>query len=215
MNEDPPAAEPWLASESDEGVRKEAPATQRNRDAIALVLHEVLPRDGLMLEVASGSGEHAVYFASLFPRLTWQPSDPDPDALASIEAWRQHAGCANVLAPLRIDAAAAEWPIKTADAVLCINMAHITPWSATQGLIAGARRLLGPGKPLYLYGPFRQAGVPVAPSNAAFDAALRERNPGWGLRTVEDVTVLARQHGFARQQIVAMPTNNLSLVFHT
>ena len=214
MNSDPPAAEPWLAAEADGAVRKQAPATQRNRDAIAAVLRDILPRDGLVLEIASGSGEHAVHFAALFPGLTWQPSDPDPHALASIEAWRHHAGSANVQAPLRLDAAAPEWPIAAADAVLCINMVHISPWSATQGLIAGAGRLLGPGKPLYLYGPFLQAGVAVAPSNAAFDASLRARNPDWGLRAVEDVIDLARRHAFARHRIVDMPTNNLSLVFH-
>jgi hypothetical protein len=214
MSVDPPAAEPWLAPEGGGEVRKQAPSTQRNRDVIASVLRDVLPRDGLILEVASGSGEHAVHFASLFPRLTWQPSDPDPHALASIEAWRNHVGFANVLPPLQIDAATPEWPIKEADAVLCINMIHISPWSATQGLIAGAQRLLKPGKPLYLYGPFNQAGVAVAPSNAAFDASLRERSPDWGLRAVEDVIALARQHGFGRHHIVGMPANNLSVIFH-
>jgi SAM-dependent methyltransferase len=177
------------------------------------VLRDVLPRDGLVLEIASGSGEHAVHFASLFPRLIWQPSDPDPHALASIEAWRNHSGFANVLPPMRIDATAPEWPIKEADAVLCINMTHISPWPATQGLMAGAQRLLKPGKPVYLYGPFKQAGVALAPSNAAFDASLRERNPDWGLRAVEDVIALAQQHGFGRHRIVSMPANNLSVIF--
>jgi hypothetical protein len=214
MNVDSPTPEPWLASEAGGEVRKHAAATQRNRDVIASVLRDVLPPDGLVLELASGSGEHAVHFASLFPRLTWQPSDPDPHALASIEAWRNHAGFANILPPLQIDAAAPEWPIEEADAVLCINMTHISPWSATQGLIAGAQRLLKPGMPLYFYGPFNQAGVALAPSNAAFDASLRERNSDWGLRAVEDVIALARQHGFGRHRIVDMPANNLSVIFH-
>ena len=214
MTINPPAAEPWLASEAGGEVRKQSPSVQRNRDAIASVLRDVLPRDGLVLEVASGSGEHVVHFASLFPRLTWQPSDPDPHALASIEAWRSHAGFANVLPPLQIDATAPEWPIEGADAVLCINMAHISPWSATRGLIGGARRLLEPGRPLYLYGPFKRANAALVPSNAAFDATLRQRNPDWGLRVVEDVVALARQHGFGRHRIVDMPVNNLSVIFH-
>jgi len=214
MNVDPSPAAPWLASEAGGEARKHAPATQRNRDVIASVLRDRLPRSGLVLELASGSGEHAIHFASLFPQLTWQPSDPDPQALASIESWRNHAGLANVLPPLQIDATSPEWPVKAADAVLCINMIHISPWSATQGLIAGAQRLLKSGKPLYLYGPFYQAGVAAAPSNAAFDASLRQQNPDWGLRAVEDVIALARHHGFGRHQIVGMPANNLSVIFY-
>jgi hypothetical protein len=194
-------------------LRLHAPATQRNRDAIASVLRDVLPPEGLVLELASGSGEHAMHFASLFARLTWQPSDPDADALASIAAWRSQAGLANLLPPLRIDASAPDWRIEKADAVLCINMIHISPWAATQGLMAGAQRLLKPGQPLFLYGPFTQNEVRTAPSNAAFDASLRERNPAWGLRAVEDVIALARQHGFDLDQRVAMPANNLSVVF--
>ena len=212
MNVDPSSAAPWLSPEVGGEVRKHAPATQRNRDVIASVLRDALPRAGLVLELASGSGEHAVHFASCFPQLAWQPSDPDPHALASIESWRNHAGFANVLSPLQIDVTSPEWPVTEADAVLCINMIHISPWSATQGLIAGAKRLLGPGKPLYLYGPFYQADVATAPSNAAFDASLRQRNPDWGLRAVEDVIALARHHGFGSHQIVGMPANNLSVI---
>jgi hypothetical protein len=213
MTIDSSTPQPWLASEAGADVRKYAPATQRNRDAIVAVLTEVLPREGLVLELASGSGEHAVHFASVFPGLTWRPSDPDPHALASIDAWRIHEGVGNVLPPLQIDAAASGWPIDEADAVLCINMIHISPWSATQGLLAGASRLLRPGQPLYVYGPFIQAGVALAPSNAAFDASLRERDPAWGLRSVEDVAALAREHGFGAPGIVEMPANNLSLIF--
>ena len=214
MSANSPAHEPVLRSEAGEDARKHAPATQRNRDVIASVLINVLPRDGLVLELASGSGEHAVHFASLFPGLTWQPSDPDPRALASIEAWRSRAGLPNLLQPLRIDAAAPEWPIKAADALVCINMTHISPWSATEGLIAGAQRLLKPGQLLYLYGPFKRAGMAVAPSNAAFDASLRERNPAWGLRVAEDVIALARRHGFGRYETVDMPANNLSIIVY-
>jgi hypothetical protein len=210
--EQPPAPEPWIAAEAGGEERKFAPATGRNRDAIATALSRVLPEKGLVLELASGSGEHAVHFASLFPQLQWQPSDADPQALASIEAWRRHAGLANVLSPLAVDAASLPWPIETADAVLCINMVHISPWSSTEGLMEGARRLLSHG-PLCLYGPFKQAGVETAPSNLAFDASLRMRNPEWGLRALEDVIALARRHGFGRETIMPMPANNLFVAF--
>ena len=152
-------------------MRKHAPATLRNRMAIADVLRAVLPRSGIVLEVASGSGEHAAYFAGEFPALDWQPSDPDPSARALIAAWC--AGLANVLRPLALDAAADDWPVARADAVLCINMAHISPWAATLGLLAGAARVLTPDAPLILYGPFRQAGVPLADGNAAFAPRTR------------------------------------------
>jgi hypothetical protein len=211
---EPVAPRPWLASEAEGQERKFAPAVSRNRDAIASVLGGLLPVDGLVLEIASGSGEHAVHFASLFPQLAWQPSDPDPHALASIEAWRNHAGPANLLAPLDLDAAAPVWPIKAADAVLCINMIHISPWASTSGLIAGAGRLLKSGQPLFLYGPFEQAGVETAASNIAFDQSLKARNPEWGLRRIEDVIALARQHGFGRQEIIPMPANNLFVALY-
>lgn len=213
MNVDSSRPEPWVVSDAGPTVRKHAPATLRNRDAIASVLREVLPGEGLVLELASGSGEHVVHFASLFPGLTWQPSDPDASALVSIEAWRADAGLPNVLPPLRIDAETSTWPIDSAAAMLCINMIHISPWAATVGLIAGVRRTLAEGGPLYLYGPFLQAGVDLAPSNAAFDASLRERNPAWGLRALEDVIALANSQGFVLDRIVPMPANNLSVVF--
>ena len=214
MNSDPVTPAPILSSRAEGDSRKHAPATHRNRDAIASVLRGLVPKEGLILELASGSGEHAVHFASLFASVTWQPSDPDPESLASIEAWRSHAALANVLPPLQIDAREPDWRIGEADAVLCINMIHITAWRATQGAIAGARRLLKVGQPLFFYGPFTQAGVRTAPSNVAFDASLRERNPEWGLRAVEDVVALARQQGFGRHQIVSMPANNLSVVLY-
>ncbi len=207
-------AQPWIASEAGGEARKHAPATLRNRDAIATILAERLPARGLVLELASGSGEHVLHFAERFPDLRWQPSDPDPHALASIEAWRQDSSLVNLLAPLHIDAAGSEWAIGAVDAVLCINMTHIAPWSATLGLIAGAHRVLPPGGPLILYGPFTQAGVATASSNVAFDLTLRERDAEWGLRAVEDVTAACERHGFGAAEIVPMPANNLCLIFH-
>lgn len=189
-------------------MRKHAPATVRNRMAIADVLRDVLPRSGTVLEVASGSGEHAAYFAGEFPALDWQPSDADVEATASIAAWCD--GIDNAAPPLALDAAARDWPVARADAVLCINMAHISPWVATLGLLAGARRVLSAGAPLVLYGPFRQVGVPLAAGNAAFDRTLRARNPAWGLRAVEDIAAAAS--GFTLDAVVPMPADNLSLV---
>lgn len=191
--------------------RRHAPATTRNREPIAAVLADELPARGLALEVASGSGEHCAFFAERFPALQWQPSDPDADALASIADWC--ADLPNVLPPLMLDAAEAAWPIGAADAILCINMVHISPWEATLGLMAGAGRLLAPGAPLFLYGPYRQRGVPTAESNEAFDVSLKTRNPAWGLRHVEDVSAAAAAQGLVLDRLVAMPANNLSLVF--
>lgn len=190
-----------------------APATRRNRDAILAVLERALPRSGFVLEVASGSGEHAVYFAARLPSLVFQPSDPDPAARASIDAWAATGRLSNVRRALALDAAASDWPIERADAVLCINMIHIAPWRATEGLLAGSARVLGPGGILYFYGPLRRGGGHTASSNAAFDAELRARNPEWGVRAVEDVAALAAKAGFSEPEIVEMPANNLSLVF--
>ena len=193
--------------------RLRAAATGRNREPIAAVLGVVLPARGTILEIASGTGEHSVFFARNFPHLVWQPSDLDRAALASISAWREEAGLANLSAPLILDAAAEEWPAAKADAILCINMVHISPWAATGGLVRGAARLLGPGAPLILYGPYRRGGVPTAPSNEAFDASLRARDPSWGLRSVEAVTGEAKQAGFAFERLFEMPANNLILLF--
>lgn len=190
---------------------RHAPATARNREPILAILREVLPPAGRVLEVASGTGEHVRFFAEALPGLDWQPSDPDPDARASIAAWA--AGVANIHAPLDLDAVAPDWPIASADAMLSINMVHISPWSATEGLFAGAARLLPAGAPLYLYGPYRRAGVATAPSNEAFDADLRARNPAWGLRAVEAVTEVAVRNGFGLAGTTEMPANNLSLVY--
>lgn len=184
----------------------------RNTGPIIDVLRGVLPPCGLVLEVASGTGEHALHFARAFPQLTFQPTDPDPLALASIEAWRGE-GPPNLLTPLALDAAADAWPVQRADAVLCINMVHISPWSATLGLLRGAGRVLGARAPLVLYGAYRREGVPTAPSNEAFDVSLKTRNPQWGLRLLEDVAAEAGQAGFALERVVEMPANNLTVVF--
>ena len=190
-----------------------SPAAERNREPIAAVLRDVLPERGLVLEVASGTGEHAVHFAGAFPHLLVQPSDPEASALRSIAAWRAEAGLPNLLEPLELDAAAPEWPVHRADAILCINMVHISPWAATEGLMRGAGRLLPPGAPLILYGPYRRAGVPTATSNEAFDESLRARNPRWGLRDLEAVAAEAERHGLAFERLWEMPANNLTVAF--
>jgi SAM-dependent methyltransferase len=194
-------------------ARQFAPATERNREPILAVLREDLPERGAVLEVASGTGEHAVHFARALPHLTWQPSDPSPEALASIAAWRESEGSANLLSPLEIDAASDVWPVTAADALVCINMVHISPWVATEGLMRGAGRLLPPGAPLVLYGPYRRAGFPLEPSNAAFDESLKARDPNWGLRVLEDVAECAKAEGLDLARVVAMPANNLTVVF--
>ena len=194
-------------------MKRNAPATERNREPIAAVLRGVLPARGKVLEVASGTGEHVVHFARAFPDLLWQPSDPDEQALASIAAWRAEAGLANLAEPIRLDAADEAWPIAAADAILCVNMVHISPWAATEGLMRGAGHLLAPGAPLILYGPYRRAGVATAPSNEAFDQSLKARNPAWGLRDLDRVTAEAEARGLSFERLVEMPANNLSLVF--
>ena len=205
---------PWLTGEAARSAgKRHAPATLRNREAIAAVLAAELPSSGLVLEVASGSGEHAVYFAAQFPALDWQPSDPDPAALASIAAWAGDAGAQNMRAPLMLDAEADDWPVASSDAILCINMVHISPWAATLGLMAGARRLLGTGQPLILYGPFIEDGVATAPSNMEFNASLLARDPAWGLRNVREVSEAAAKQGLKLVRRVAMPANNLMLVY--
>jgi len=211
---------PWEPSTDAalEDRRLHAPAAARNRDAILDILRGVLPAKGTVLEIASGSGEHVVHFAHALPALRFQPSDPSPDALASIAAWVAESGAPNILPPLQIDAAAADWPASLAqehapDAILCINMIHIAPWSAAQGLVRHAGALLRPGAPLILYGPFRRAGHPLEPGNAAFDESLRERNPEWGLRDLSEIGALAREVGFTTPEIMPMPANNFSIIF--
>jgi len=192
-------------------MRLRYPATARNREAILAVLREHLPAEGLVLEVASGSGEHAVSFAAALPRLRFQPSDPELAARESIAAWIEHEGSPNVAPPLDLDAAAWPWPVARADAVLCINMIHISPWEATQGLLRGAGRLLPPGGPLVLYGPYVIDGH-TAPSNRDFDASLKSRDPRWGVRELRDVEHEAAAHGLRRVETVEMPANNVTVV---
>lgn len=193
--------------------RRHAPATLRNRDAILAVLRRVLPAEGVMLEIASGTGEHAAYMASrLSSELRWQPSDGDADSLASIDT---HAtGNPRILPAVQIDVMSPNWPIKKADALFCANMIHIAPWQASQGLLAGAGKVLRAGAPLILYGPFRRNGAHTAPSNEAFDASLKSRDPSWGIRCLDtEIAPLAERHGLALEEIVAMPANNLSVIF--
>lgn len=193
--------------------RRSAPHVERNAVPIAEVLAGILPARGLVLEVASGTGEHVLHFARAFPKLLWQPSDPDPAALRSIEAWRAEAGLFNLLPPVSLDARAAEWPVAEAEAILCINMIHISPWAATAGLMRGAARLLGEGAPLFLYGAYRREGVDTAPSNEAFDESLRARDADWGVRNLEDVVAEAEKNGLRLEAVTEMPANNLSVVF--
>lgn len=181
----------------------------RNRDALLAELRGMLPASGLVLEVAAGTGEHARHFASALPGLTWQPSDPMPEARASMDAWA--GGVPNIRPGLALDAMDWPWPIGEADAVLCVNMIHIAPWAACLGLLRGAAAILPAGAPLILYGPYLRTGVPTAPSNLDFDASLRERNPAWGLRQMETVAEAAA--GFTLERAVEMPANNLTVVF--
>ena len=198
-------------------TKQHAPATLRNREPIADVLTRELPAAGKVLEIAAGTGEHAVFFAEAFPALAWQPTDPSDEALASIAAYRAEYAGSNLAAPLLLDAAAPDsWPLAEAAAILCINMVHISPWEATLGLFRGAARLLGrTGGPLILYGPYLEQGVETAPSNLEFDASLKARNPLWGLREAEAVDVVAGQHGLARTARYALPANNIMLVYRT
>lgn len=209
---------PETSSETAADARLHAPATRRNREAIATVLAAWLPpavqAGGRLLEVASGTGEHAVYLAARFPGLTWLPSDPEPRHRESIAAYRRSDGTANLCPPLDLDACATTWPLDEAvDAVFCCNMIHIAPWAAAEGLVAGAARVLKPGGGLYLYGPFKRGGAHTAPSNERFDASLRAQNPEWGLRDLEAVADLAAAHGFGAPAVEAMPANNLMLRF--
>lgn len=195
-------------------MKRHAPATERNREPILAVLRDVLPPAGVALEIAAGSGEHAVFFASRLPGITWAPTDPDLDSLASIAAHRAEAHLANLDEPRRVDVTEPGWARElAADAVVCINMIHIAPWEACLGLLAGASALLAPGSPLFLYGPYRFDGAFTAASNAAFDASLRERDPRWGVRDLAEVTRAAEAAGFTRASVVALPANNHAVVF--
>ena len=194
--------------------RRYAPATLRNRAPIAAVLSGWLPARGTVLELASGTGEHALHLAAAFPDLVWQPSDPAAAHRRSIEAHRRAAGSANLRPPLDIDVTAPAWPLEApVEVMVCCNMIHIAPWAAAEGLFAGAARYLKTGGGLYLYGPFKRGGRHTAPSNAAFDASLRAQDPAWGLRDLEAVARLATAAGLAAPLVEAMPANNLSLWF--
>jgi hypothetical protein len=195
-------------------LREHSPSAERNRDAILAVLRTVLPPRGTVLEIASGTGQHAIHFAAAFPGVDWQPSDADPGARASIEAWTALSGLTNIRPPLDLDVCRTPWGIDTAQALLCLNMIHISPWAATEALIDGASRVLGErGAVLFLYGPYRRGGAHTSPSNETFDQHLKNRNPAWGVRDMETVVQLADAAGFACDEPIAMPANNFSLVF--
>jgi cyclopropane fatty-acyl-phospholipid synthase-like methyltransferase len=196
-------------------ARQYSPSTARNRDVILLVLRRVLPPRAQVLEIASGTGEHAVHFAASMPEITWQPSDPDEAARASVAAWTETEGLSNVLAPLDIDVSAADWGVedRVIDALVAINMTHISPWEATLGLMAGAGRLLREGGVLFTYGAYKHGGEHTAPSNETFDAWLKQLDPRFGVRDLEAVEEAARVNGLILRETIEMPANNLSLVF--
>jgi len=200
--------------------RKFAPATQRNREPILEILLQVLPKKGTVLEVASGTGEHGIFFSyHLAPRI-WLPSDPNPELRQSITAWQEFFPCDNILPPVDLDASAEVWPVETdfvlespINAIVNINMIHISPWSACLGLMAGSGRILKSGGILYLYGPYKQNGKHTAPSNAAFDEYLQSQNSAWGVRNLEDVIAAAQANNMKLEKVYSMPANNLSVVF--
>jgi SAM-dependent methyltransferase len=196
-------------------AKRVSPSAARNLAPIVEVLASRLPREGLVLEIASGTGQHIAAFARRFSQLAFQPSDPDPAARASIEAWRAEAGAANLLPPLNIDVKEEGW-WKAVDgpvaAIVAINLVHISPWAATEGLFAGAGRLLAENGLVYLYGPYKRDGAHTAPSNEAFDASLRRSDPTWGLRDIADVAKAAARNGIVLEESVAMSANNFSLV---
>jgi SAM-dependent methyltransferase len=196
------------------GARREAPSAARNRDAILAVLSRVLPKAGIVLEIASGTGQHAVHCAAALPGVTWQPSDPDAASRESIEAWREEAALANLNAPIALDVRNEPWDVPDSlDGIVCINMIHIAPWEAAEALFKGAGKRLARDGVLYLYGPYKRDGAHTAPSNAAFDAQLRATDARWGVRDLEAVTALGRRAGLSLQEVVPMPANNFSLVF--
>lgn len=194
-------------------MKRHAPATARNSAAIAEVLHKELPQTGSVLEIASGSGEHAIHLAREFPDLLWHPTDYDVEALDSIRAWTQETGLANIALPQRLDASTPPWDVPQVDAILCCNMIHISPWAASEGLLRGAGEVLRPNTPLILYGPFIERGVDTSESNLQFDASLKSRNPEWGLRDIADIDQLAVQEGLDRVSRYTMPANNLTLIY--
>ncbi len=195
------------------GDRLVSPSAERNKAPVADVLCRVLPDQGLVLEVSSGTGQHVVHFARAMPHLRWQPTERDEDNLRSIASWRAAEALPNVLEPIRLDVVDQPWPVSSAAAVVCLNMIHIAPWAAAEALIRGAEAILAPGGILFLYGPYRREGRHTAPSNEAFDRSLKARDPDWGVRDLEEVARFAGQHGFDAPEIFEMPANNLSVVF--
>ncbi len=199
-----------------ENLRRYAPATDRNREPILAILQQVLPPTGTILEISSGTGDHGVFMAPQLAPRYWLPSDPDPDARASIAAWQQFTPCDRLYPPIDLDASSQQWLIESKEpitSIVNINMIHIAPRSAYLGLFAGASRILPVDGILYLYGPFKQGGVHTAPSNAAFDESLRSQNPEWGVRDLEEITAVAHSHNIELQEVYPMPANNLSVVF--
>jgi SAM-dependent methyltransferase len=197
-------------------AKRHAPATLRNREPIRAVLESVLPRAGRVIEIGAGTGEHAIHLAAAFPQLDWLPTDPDPEALASIAAWARESPLPNLLPPARLDARQHPWPVTAGgdiEAVICINMIHIAPWEACLGLLAGAGHALRPAGVLFLYGPFMRDGRHTAPSNAAFDESLKRMDPRFGVRDLAQVTAAAAACGLVAVREVAMPANNLAIVF--
>ncbi|MBU4612523.1 DUF938 domain-containing protein [Achromobacter sp. GG226] len=193
--------------------RRHAPATARNREPILDVLRRVLPEAGHALEIGSGTGEHAVFFAQALPAWQWTPTEADPDALASIQAWIAASGLTNVDPPRLLDVQAADWGVPPVDAILACNVIHYAPWATTPALLEGAARLLRPGGVLYLYGPYRRGGQHTAPSNAEFDVWLKQRNPVFAVRDLDEVQAEAEARGLVLCEVVEMPANNLSVVF--
>jgi SAM-dependent methyltransferase len=193
--------------------KEHAPATLRNRDAILSVLKLTLPKNGLVLEIASGSGEHAAYFAPRLEGLTWQPSAPSPESLISISSWAEEIQDDKLLSPIELDVLVEPWPVLKADAIVCINMVHISPWAVTKSLMAGAGRTLRTGGTLYLYGPYQVNGENTSLSNQAFHENLKSRNTQWGIRDLADVISEARTHGLMHTQSIQMPANNQSIIF--
>jgi SAM-dependent methyltransferase len=198
---------------SPKDARRSAPAAARNREPILEVLRSLLPERGLVLEIASGTGEHAAFIAPRLPNIVWQPSDAEPDMRHSIAAWAAEVDAPNLRPPLTIDCTVDNWGISRADAVFCANMIHIAPWEATIGLVRGAAKMLPPAGMLILYGPFKRGGAHTAPSNEAFDESLRRRDPSWGVRDLDDLIALAEEHGLRFDTAIDMPANNLTVVF--
>jgi SAM-dependent methyltransferase len=203
----------WKIGERLTDGRWVAPAAERNKGPILEVLQRVLPPRGLVLEIGSGTGQHVVHFAKALSQLSWQPSDPDPENRQSIALWSRVEELGNVRVPLALDVRERPWPIDAADAIVCINVVHVSPWAATLALFDGVREMLPPEGALFLYGPYRRGGRHTAPSNEKFDADLRAHNPEWGLRDIDELAEVANRIGFALAEIVDMPANNFSLVF--